>query len=350
MTTAKHRLWFTTLATGLVLLALSFSLVSKGIVFADTKPYFTANGADVSAGGGTDPGCANYQSPTADQREGGILAFNRSLNGARAQYGAMSLGLIEGRGNPANDFGFASQRGSAPSGNGLSFANSGQGAFANNWGGLFGSSMCTPDYYGKLSSLSGVVSRNLATVNANDMNTLTGRVFSYTPPGGTLTINTGTVPVDADKSFFVDGNVYITNNIAYAGGYNASNVPKLAIVARGNIYVAPGVTNITGFYIAQLDTSNNRGEFWSCRVNVGSAPTPDELRNQCNQPLNVNGAVAAAKVHLLRTNSDAITGAGPAGETFNYTPEMVIGGGFFDDGTRQNSVQFDSLISLPPIF
>lgn len=347
MTLASIRLRLVILATVFSLLLLASTLMAGNRAVADTKPYFVANGADVSAGGGVQTACNPYYQPSADQREGGILAFNRSLNGARAQYGALSLGLIEGRGNPANDFGFATQRGSAPSGNGLTFANSGSAAFTNNWGGLFGAYMCTADYYDKRTSFSNLQTSS-TFVPGHLSNAFKGYSYSSMPTG-TLVISGGTIPPGVDKTLFVDGNVHITGNINYAGGYNASNVPKLAIVARGNIYVSQTVNTLTGFYVAQPDTSNNRGEFWSCRTNAGSAPSPDELRNACNQTLTINGAVASARVHLLRTNGDAITN-GPPAEIFNYTPEMVIGGGFFDDGTRQNTVQFDSLISLPPIF
>lgn len=315
---------------------------------AQTKPFIRVNGADISAGGGSDPNCrGNYYSPASgDNREGGILTFTRGINGSGSQFGALSLGLIEGTGVSSNaDKGFASQLARSGS-NQLSFANSGNPAFGSiNWGGLFNSTFCSPDYYSKSSTFT--TNRNLSNFNVADYSgPELGLVYN---PGPILTMSGGVIPASKDKTVFVNGNVYITSNITYAGYSTVNEIPKFALVARGNIYVAPGVTQLDGFYVAQPNGGAG-GEFVSCAVAPPALPTPPELRNPCgNNRLVVNGAVSASKVHLLRTIGDGITG-GVSAEEFNYTAAMVIGGGFFNDGNQNNTVEFDSVISLPPIF
>lgn len=318
--------------------------------FADTKPFVQVRGADVSAGGGVEgnPGTPsyncldNYQSPGADPKTGGILTFNRAPNGSSSQYGAFALGLMEGNGT-TNDFGFAT-RGN----NQLSFANSNSG-LGTNWGGLFGARSCTPNYFGKAPAaatgfaLSDLTSGALVFKKSNGPITIADGNAAH---GGTITI-----PAGVDKSIFIDGNLYITDNIVYAPHGTVGEIPKLAIVVKGDIFVDNDVTTLEGFYVAQprSSTADDGGKFWSCSINGFVAPTAPELRS-CNNPLTINGALAAAKVHLLRISGDAMTGAGPTAEIFNYDADMVLGGGFFNDGSRQNEVKFDSVISLPPIF
>src|SRR3990167_6619824 len=93
----------------LVLLAILLAAISP-VVYA-TKPYFKAFGADVFTGGWFNDGggscttSTDYQDPipTPDQR-GGIITYSKTTplpagqpaGGSSSQYGAISVGLIDG--------------------------------------------------------------------------------------------------------------------------------------------------------------------------------------------------------------------------------------------------------------
>ena len=178
-----------------------------------------------------------------------------------------------------------------------------------------------------------------------------------------LTLNAGPEVVSAGKTvtLFVNGNVYIGGNITYAPGYNADNVPKFALVTRGNIFIDPAVSRLDGLYIAQPDTTSAAtisasGVIWTCHGNSPDVPNTVYVSSACRTKLTFNGAVIAKQVNLLRGNGDVASAAAGEGsnsgniaEVFNFTPEMVIGGGFFNS-TTGNQYKIESLISLPPVF
>jgi hypothetical protein len=140
---------------------------------------------------------------------------------------------------------------------------------------------------------------------------------------------------------------------------------------KGSIYIAPGVSQLDGFYVAQPDTSvanpttADTGVIWTCHDNnPGVAPTALWVSANCRTTgpnkgkLTFNGGVVAKQINMLRLDGDVLgAGAVPnelsssatTAEVFNFTPEMVMGGAFFNGGNA-NRYKIESLISLPPVF
>lgn len=364
-----NRVLLSGLALGLVL---TISL-SSGIVRADTvsRPYFKTFGSDIFSGGAftssiNDTSCSsNYQyANSANPDDGGIFAFakdssGKAAGGASSQYAAFATGPVQGTsGSGLGLYSGGSQAGS------VSFNYS---TFANNsgssWGGSFDGSVpqsdCIPDYYDKLSAYKTTTSWSPSSSSpVSNVYTANSAGDSYTLLNQDMTITSG-----RSVTIYVNGNVYINHNISYNLD-TVDDVPKFVLVAKGDIYIDPSVTHLDGFYIAQPATSDfakDDGNIWTCH-----GASSDEvfynytaLISACNNKLTINGALVAKQVVLTRVNGDignASTGedsSGGAGnnvaEVITYSPEMVIGGPFFNPPTVTN-FKVESLISLPPVF
>lgn len=292
-----------------------------------------------------------------DQRAGGILTFvNAARGGASNQYGAFALGQVEG--NAGSNYGFYSG-GNLAGQKTLTFANT------SSWGGFFEGvprqSSCVPDYYNqKLNAAAPIAISSGNFPGGNG-------AYSATVSGGTpFSLNGGAVNLapGAKITIFIKGNVYIGNNITFSAS-TADNTTKFALVVSGNIYIAPSVTRLDGLYIAQPATQNvaaDDGALWTCHPNDNSNPlTSEYIMANCGTKLIVNGALVAKQVNFMRTPGDIGSAAGgentPAGasaspniaEVVNYTPEMVVGGPFFNSTTGP-SLKIQSLVNLPPVF
>jgi len=355
-----------------------------------TRPYLKAFGSDVMSGGwfsaggacATDPN-SNYQDPSyanagagiaTNARNGGILTYatkqgNGAYAGSSSQYAAYATGMVEGV--DASNYGFYSA-GSQVSGGStnkstLTFANSDP---STPWGGYFEGSVrqsnCIPDYYShkptttvSVASIDAAIAGGSAAYSANSG---AGSVFN-------LTNNDTVVPAGTYITIYVNGNVYIGNNITYAA-HDATNVPKFAVVAKGSIYIGAGVTELDGVYVAQPATNNTQspaaddGDIWTCHDNTTNPVLysyPAFVASCSANKLTVNGALIAKQVIFMRLKGDVggasnsednlggANSSGNIGEVINYTPEMDIGGPFFNQTTSTN-LPVDSLISLPPIF
>lgn len=340
-----------------LVLGLIYLFFSTGLAYADTRPYFRTYGADTFAGGwfnsgasSCSPAAATFQAPTysglSNLFKGGIMSFGRSDgSGAGSQFGALALGLIEGNNGSDPLYGFTS----GGSGyNKLSFANSSGLSVTNFWGGFWeGSdahqaSHCLPDYFGtKQNSPQPLAGRNLGSL-------ATGQ-YSAGSAGAVTTISSGALSIAGGKqvTLFITGNAYINGNITYQSGYNADNVPKFALVVSGDIYVDPSVTQLDGLYIAQPGSGGASGVIWTCHGGTSDAPKDSYLRNNCTGKLTINGSLIAKQVAFLRIGGDI--GTANIAEVINFTPEMVIGGGFFNSSTA-GKYKIESLISLPPVF
>jgi hypothetical protein len=350
-----------------------------GQVFADSEPYFKTYGADDFTGGWYSAGnvCntagGNYQAatygPLNNKYKGGILSFGGPSGagraGAASEFGAFALGLIEGNSAAAppvsNNFGF--KTGASAGNSPLSFANvDPAGAGPTFWGGLFDGSParaphCIPDYTSKKDA--GATPWTVNNYSQNDG-------VQHTYGGGTIA--GGTVNGGTKLTIFSSGDVYINGNIVYNNAtYNATNVPKFVLIVKGNIYIAPGVNRLDGWYIAQtkgteLATTTmpacatnivdcNSGVIWSCYdASAGQiAPRDVWVRANClNKPLTVNGALTAKQINLVRVNDGVGLPATPS-EVVNFTPEMIMGGSFFN-APPPTGGGIQSLISLPPVF
>jgi hypothetical protein len=370
MTAKKFKL----LAAALIY-ALSFSFFSTGAALADTRPYFRAYGADVFAGGwfennsvSCNPGVSTFQAPNysgnTDFYKGAIMAYGISsggtTHGAGSEFGALSLGIIEGQ-NSGEPYGF----GTGSSGyNALSFANKTSLTASNYWGGfLEGTNRqthCIPDYFNTFKKSATTL------VSAADVSGLNSDKYLIT--GATTIGSTGSLAANKRITIFVDGNAYISSNITY-GPHVESNVQKFALVVKGSIYIAPGVSQLDGLYIAQPDltlanpVTADSGDIWTCHGPT-ALPLPDAAYIYANcrttgankGRLVFNGAVIAKQINLFRLDGDVATAAANEAsnstniaEVFNFTPEMVVGGGFFNIPAGSGG-KLDSLISLPPVF
>ena len=400
---------------GLSVLLISALLVlsSGGIVHADTttKPYLKTFGSDVMSGGWFSDGtnCAtgnssNYQDPnftaagfSSDTRNGGILTYAKqasgnSAGGASSQYGAFSLGEIDGR--RAND-GFYSAGARAAAGTStkaLSFANSG-GTYT--FGGPFSiggayegnvrQSSCIADYYSKKPATTTIanLSAAMATGSGN---------YSASPASGTnfdLTagVTPHTIAAGQRLTIYVNGNVYVGGNIVYDSTSTVSNVPKFALIVKGSIYIDKSVTQLDGMYVAQpvpkcdsgglpagcnnlasySPVTADSGIIWTCHPN-NTTKLDYTYPPNCNSPLVVNGALIAKQVNFLRVKGDiggantaedglgtvnsCTSGACNVSEVVNYTPAMIMGGNFFSAGSSGSGtgLPVDSIVSLPPVF
>lgn len=378
-------------------------LYCLGVVFAATpaladnnRAYFKTYGSDVMSGGWFANGAAcdtsttsNYQDPTfsnaglgigTNANSGGILAFAKtdgagnSAGGASSQYGALSLGAVDGDSASGAVKGFytggAQAAGGAKAFNYLTFANT------SGWGGNFDGSVrqsnCIADYYSKLPASA------TAKTTGDQLNSFYNTSGTYnisTVAAGTnynLVSGPVAIPDGVKVSLFVNGNVYIGSNITYAGGNNANSIPKFALVVKGSIYIDPSVTRLDGFYIAQPSSvtaassvNTDTGIIWTCHPN-DQAPFDYTYpaTGACHtNSLVINGAVVAKQVNFLRTKGDISsantsedtlaggTGSSNIAEIINYTPQMFMGGGFFTTTSNTASgLPIDSIFSLPPVF
>jgi hypothetical protein len=281
-------------------------------------------------------------------------------SGAASEFGAISLGLIEGNSGAGEPYGYATGNSGY---NKLSFANFSSLSATNFWGGFFEGSNahqavhCLPDYFGTKQSAPQSID---GVPNAGGL--ASGQYL--VKPNGLLSVSSGS-PVDKGKNItiFVNGNVLITNNIIYANRstYTADSAPKFALVVKGSIYVASNVSQLDGLYIAQPDpaaanvTKADTGVVWTCYQPGVDVISAQYVSANCRSKLTFNGAVVAKQVNLLRANGDVGAagagegaGSGNIGEVFNFTPEMVTGGGFFNPPGGKYKIE--SLVSLPPVF
>lgn len=338
-----------------------------------TCPYIKTFGADVFAGGWFAANCAtNYQNyqygAPPDANYGGISAYaktsgGKAAGGASSQYGAFALGNIDGSATQGGFYSVGAQAGSLGV-DYLNFANTGNAPWGGQFEGAGGNQgHCIPDYF--TSKQTNINNSALAGGNSlADVNGLGSGNYYKDTASGTLTISGGTLDPGKNIAIFVKGDVYISGNIAYAN-HTPTSVPKFALVVQGNIYLAPGVSQITGWYIAQPASSGtpstNDGVVWTCYdINTPSnASSGPWLESNCNNKLTLNGAVVAKYVNFRRVNGDIASasttedtlsnalGSNNISEIINYTPDMVIGGPFFNAGSSYN---LDSLVSLPPVF
>lgn len=308
-----------------------------------TRPYFVYHQGDFFTGGGFYSGatCTQttpYPSDT-DTSLGGIKAYANIAAGAgsHGDYAVDSLGQIYG--NINNGYGFYS---TADRSRGILFADKTTGGATAPLGGYLNSDApahCAPDFYGKYQGATTPLN------NKHINNVASGRYFQ----DGDLNINYNVQSFTGQVTIFVNGDVTIKNDITYAATFNPadpSNIPFLAIVAKGNITLSGNVQTLDGLYIAQPDSSGNKGIFATC----------DNTENgiSCARQLTVNGAVIAQKYDLLRGHGtvgpqvrgySGKVGSDPA-EIFNYVPSMVMGMPNFN----WPSSNLNGLYNLPPVF
>jgi hypothetical protein len=299
-------------------------------------PYLQVYGGDVMAGTSPSDNSSGVSSCAYDTNAGiygwnGLGAY--SYAGAGAQYAVQALAQIDG---------FASSQYSSNSPpTALSFSNAGtdplSGLFGTNFSGTIGDCNFT---------------RNITTQPLIGDQTLPGTLSNG------ITVPSTPIPDGQPGQIivYVQGNVYINNNITYnlSGWSSPSDIPyfKLIVVA-GNIYIGSNVTQLDGLYVTEPSTSGQGGTIYTCASanNAPITPTSAGYYGTCKNQLTINGAFVAAQVQFLRTygtvgqsSTDNGTPSGShAAEVFNYTPELWLP----RSGANPNG-DYSAITGLPP--
>lgn len=133
------------------------------------------------------------------------------------------------------------------------------------------------------------------------------------------------IRAERQSTIVVEGDVYITGNITEeTTGYNLSggnnDVPSLAIVATGNINIAPSVTDVFGVLYA--GSSTGAGLINTCSDNAGGPSlTAPGGASACGNVLHLNGSLIAGQIQFRRTGS----GVGSSGsEEVTLAPQIFL--------------------------
>ena len=302
-------------------------------------PYFDVNGGDVSVGSAMTP-AGGTNCVVGAEPQAGIVSWNRGAShgyaGAGTAYAAMALSHLQE---------FASGQGSGLAPSGLAFANDDDGQISTDdglYGGMMDGLPCVQDYFGT------------KPAGAKALSTLAHGIGAYSATGPTTLSGHSLNPGD-HWTIYVDGDLYISGNLTYNGPYaSAANIPSLKVYVKGSIFIAPGVTQLDGMYVAQpTDDSSDDGNIYTCATNTGAGVHPYSARslngslyNACKTQLTVNGAFIANQVWLLRT---AGTVTGSSAETFNFSPELWLSAPYDTSVDSMTTNKYDAITSLPPV-
>lgn len=307
------------------------------LVVAD-HPYFVIQGGDIVTGAG--------MTEVSPDDKAGVVSWNQGANsyaGAGVQYAAFALGYIQA---------FATGQGSGTP-DLLAFANTGIGALpAEVFGGKLGSESTMPDYFAAHPSS--------PTQTPGTITSVSGTKVLYINGNETIDLSAsgGNVPNGSHTTIYVNGNVTIASNIHFSGIYTLAGIPSFNIIAKGNIYIKPTVTELSGNYVAEPDVAPvtqvvSEGSIYTCTVApFALAPGDSNLTvdvssfyTTCDQHLDVYGAFVARTVELLRTYGTLYqTPAAPA-ETFHYTPDLWLATG--SNATVPDT--YNAITELPPV-
>ena len=306
---------------------------------ATTEPTISVNGGDVVAGSIIDSNVTNCTDPYSDTNGDGIFTYNLGATGSYLGSGtslaAQALGAITGF--PTNLL--------AATKNNLDFADDGSG----NYGG-FGYAPC-------ISIPTSLPSSNLGTIGQPagldiiNLNTFNGTYSATSNASDYFSLGANTLSLSKDIVIYVDGNVSINDNQTYTtSGWNTvSAIPNLKIIASGDIYISPKVTQLDGTYIAtgsiytcsyteQDYTAGNYANLANVKKYVNGTPSP------CLSNLLVNGSLIAKSIYLQRTYGNVGAATPTAAETINYGPEDWLATVTTNTGT------VDSYQELPPVY
>jgi hypothetical protein len=314
------------------------------------KPYFRVYGGDITSGGSF-----QNNSVCATPSSGSIFGHYRNGTGGAAT-GLAAIGLGE-----VNGVISASQRSTSPTlPNGLTFGNDGTSVpvntGSNQFGGNYGNGYCAPDYYSVEQFSDGDPRKNMSppsgVINFTAGPFADGGQTVYSSPGVTKEI-LSPPPISKRHTVFVNGNVIIRSNLRYetANWTSEKTIPYITVIAKGNIYIESGVTELNGLFIAQPG-NGEPGRIYTCKDWIDFNRDATAVSN-CRSQLKVNGAFVAQQVVLQRTLGTVSTANGQQepktsaniAEVFNFTPEFYIGQPVF----KPKTTKYDSIKDLPPV-
>lgn len=280
-----------------------------------------------------------------------IYAWNNNTSpysGSGSNFGVMATGNI---------FGFASNQGL--NGNpplNLTFANDSFGtAQSSSWGGNMASVPCIHDYWDSQPAniYNPAATSNAIQVNAGHCpysNTSACTALYTTNAFGVPQIISPGLSISPGQhaTIYVNGSVDINGNITYTGTWNGlsgtTGMPSFTLIASGNIYISPNVTELDGTFVAQ------GGTIYTCD-NAGAVPSP--LHHYCSNQLKIYGSLVASHIDFMRTLGTLSQAANPssnlcgsadpnAAEVICYTPATWLG----QPGINNN---YNEITSPPPI-
>lgn len=310
-----------------------------GTISVVDMPYFSVYGASVRTGGDFAGSCTG----------GGNLASWRNYSGG-SNYGAgtelSAIAMIGIVGFASKDTVPASASPVA-----LSFANPSptSGGDSPKLGGNYGGSYCF--------SNPSVPATGVTDVSGSPSFSATDKDGAYKSTND-IELRASTIGIGQNTSLFVDGDVNISGNISYTGGWlSKENVPSFVLVATGNITIEPDVTNLDGLYVAK-PSGSSKGQIYTC-FNA-------TIFTSCNRQLVVHGSFVAKKINLQRSlgtlrddarhsnvgcqNSGDINSSRPtcAAEVFEFSPEMYLSSPAIKPQSN-GTVHYDSIVNLAPI-
>jgi hypothetical protein len=346
------------------------------------RPYLRTYGADVSAGGGFGTGCGTNAGIEAFTRPNAELGTKGGSGSQLAAFGSTEI----------NGFSSAFLRTGAPLlPTGLTFASNqntagtvGSDENRPHDGGNFGAptAACAANFYGPENMLSEGDARRSpvsgsAIATSYDVAALPDDHQTISKPGGTGTLTlTSSGAFTRRHAIFVDGNVFIKDNIIYSASTNPAwadlnSIANFSLVVQGNIYISQDVSRLDGLYVAQPKSGvANSGKIYTCtnRADGSLFADPNTLWDQCQKQLTVYGSFVANDVRFLRsiyTLSDSkaaepsdcsIIGkpagcpeASKASEIFQTSPEMYLSQPVFRPLKTVVSGQYNYITTLPPI-
>ncbi|EDK72473.1 hypothetical protein TM7_0399 [candidate division TM7 genomosp. GTL1] len=281
------------------------------------KPKIQVQGGDLWVG-------RQFTGDTAPRQPGDVVTGTSTVGGRTygswAEYGLLATGSVSGMASGAALAGGVPQAQAIASQiNKLTFANRpSYGAYTANPDRI-------PDYVATYGAGGAPVGGSLNLTSANG---------SYRTTGNLTLQTSGAIP--RGRSIIVHGNnITIAGDIGYADTYTSlEDIPRVIIIADGNISVNPNVGRIDAWLIAK-DTLYTCNQQAPLTINV------------CSGRLTMNGPVAAKEVSLRRTHgSEVAQGRDTPAETFNLRPDSILKA--YEDAVDRGRAQTVYQVELPP--
>jgi hypothetical protein len=331
-----------------------------------TRPTLKVTNGDISTGG--EFGNAANQCSGADadfiappdnsptgQLKGGIRTFASAgpggSKGSNSDFAAYALGLIQGSPNDPSRYGFYSDAAyNSTRYNALNFSNNPVlGGLLGTKATAFADAHCVVNYFDNTRTTANPTFNAVTDFKINPGLGSGQYYIQPTSPGGTVEIGKGANKLNkGDRvTIYVQGNVYISKDLTYINNWSfdlakhTNDAPYLMIIAQGNIFIDPSVTQLDGVYIAQ--GGGGSGIFSTCAPN-GVTVTKAQEATTCHNPLIVNGAVIANHVYNVRAANTLFNNSAPS-ENYNFVPSAIVG-----SPNLSSEVFLEGLFSQPPVF